>query len=135
MTFGDSNLRGNAFTARHLQLGKIGEDLAATWMMEHGFRLLHRNWKLKGGVELDIVAFKDNLLHVVEVKTRSSDMYVDPMAAIDRQKLMRLYRGTFIYKKYYGMRFESVLDAIRIVYRNEHDFDLKFIPNIHQHFS
>ena len=53
------------------ELGQIGEELAATYLMNKGYRILHRNWNLHRGCELDIVAMKDGKLHFVEVKTRS----------------------------------------------------------------
>ena len=112
-------------------MGKTGEELAANWLLRSGFSILHRNWKPKYGGELDIVAFKDNLIHVVEVKTRTSDYY-EPMTSIDRNKLKRLCKGAVMYKRYHHMNFEIVIDAVRIIYRNEQDYDLKFIPNIHE---
>ena len=98
--------------------------------MRNGFSILDRNWKSKYGGELDIVAFRDNLIHVVEVKTRTSDFY-EPMASIDKKKLMRLSKGAAMYKRYHRLNYEIVIDAIRIVYHDEQHYDLKFIPNVH----
>ena len=37
-----------------------------------------------------------------------------------------------LYKKYYRLNFDSVMHAISIVYGSDTDYELKFIPNIHQ---
>lgn len=46
----------------------MGENIAARFVKRHGFRIIIRNYRKKWG-ELDIVAFKDGILHVFEVKS------------------------------------------------------------------
>ena len=48
--------------------GRQGEEAAARWLLDHGFTLLHRNWR-QGHYELDIVAARKGTLHFIEVKT------------------------------------------------------------------
>lgn len=55
--------------ARHNRTGKEGEALAARFLEDAGYVLLHRNWR-HGRDELDVVALRDERLVVVEVKTR-----------------------------------------------------------------
>ena len=54
-------------------LGKRGEDIACAYLEEHGLFVLNRNWHCNK-LEIDIIARKpdENLLHIVEVKTRSA---------------------------------------------------------------
>jgi putative endonuclease len=54
----------------HLQVGKVGEEVAAKFLVQSGFEIKERNYSKKWG-ELDIVAEKDGKLHFVEVKTVS----------------------------------------------------------------
>ena len=60
--------------APHLATGDWGEDLAAAWYREHGYAVLDRNWRCAAG-EIDLVAARDRLVVIVEVKTRRSDKY------------------------------------------------------------
>lgn len=53
--------------AAHNTLGKTGEDAAVAYLERNGYTINHRNWR-KNRLELDIVAVKDGLLIVVEVK-------------------------------------------------------------------
>lgn len=71
--------------------GRFGEDLAARWYMEHGYRIVDRNWRTRGG-ELDLVAQRDTMIVVCEVKTRASLAYGHPFEAITPAKLRRLRR-------------------------------------------
>jgi len=74
---------------KNIELGNIGEDIAANYLQELGYEILDRNWRFKR-VELDIIAQKDSTLVFCEVKTRSSDAYGSPAAAVTRAKQARL---------------------------------------------
>ena len=52
-----------------IRIGQRGEEIAARFLLSEGFDLLHRNWR-SGRYELDIVARKEGVLHIVEVKSR-----------------------------------------------------------------
>lgn len=54
--------------SEHNEIGKIGENLAKTFLMKHGFKVLESNYQGRYG-EIDIVAKKDTKLRFVEVKT------------------------------------------------------------------
>ena len=73
-------------------LGAAGEALAAGYLEARGWRILARNPRA-GGVELDLVARRRNLLAVVEVKTRSSGFAGAGEEAVDAAKRARLVRG------------------------------------------
>lgn len=73
------------------ELGAAGEDRAVQHLRAGGYRILDRNWRCADG-ELDIVARRDTTVVVVEVKTRRTLDYGDPLAAVDARKLTRLWR-------------------------------------------
>lgn len=78
--------------AEHLLTGAAGEQLACQWLLEHGFAIVHRNWR-HGQDEIDIVARQGRFLVVVEVKTLTSDRWGDPEDAVDSRKQMKLMRA------------------------------------------
>ena len=47
------------------ELGKLGEDLAANYLIDKGYQILERNWH-SGHKEIDIVALDDNYLVIVD---------------------------------------------------------------------
>ena len=67
--------------AQHNELGKKGEDLAVEFLVGKGFEILERNWHFKKA-EIDIIAQKEDLLVMAEVKTRSTDFFGDPQEFI-----------------------------------------------------
>ncbi|MCS5718584.1 YraN family protein [Herbiconiux sp. CPCC 205763] len=72
------------------ELGRRGEEFAASTLEKSGFRLVARNWRCPVG-EIDIVAYDGPVLVVVEVKTRTSDAFGHPFEAITPAKLRRLH--------------------------------------------
>ena len=49
-------------------LGRRGEDLAATHLERHGWRIVERNFRTRGG-EIDLIVARDGTLAFCEVKT------------------------------------------------------------------
>ncbi|MBG9375117.1 YraN family protein [Panacibacter sp. DH6] len=72
--------------------GNKGEDLAAAWILEKGYEILHRNWRFKQW-EVDIIAAKENRLHFFEIKTRTSALYGHPEESIGKTKMKSLLRA------------------------------------------
>lgn len=56
------------FTSKTQKTGEIGEKIAETFLIKHGFLILDRNYTKKWG-EIDIVAEKANKLYFIEVKS------------------------------------------------------------------
>jgi putative endonuclease len=79
--------------ASHNILGKEGEQMAANWLQEKGYEILHRNWRYSH-YEIDIVAKKDERLHIVEVKARYGNKYGNPEDSVTKKKFKRLQKAT-----------------------------------------
>ena len=76
----------------HIHTGKRGERLAADWLIARGFHILHRNWR-HGRYEVDIIAVKEDCIHIIEVKSRTSDTYGPPELGVSRRKIEHFLRG------------------------------------------
>lgn len=73
------------------QLGRRGEDAAARWYDEAGYRVLDRNWRCEHG-EIDLVVGRHTTVVFVEVKARSSGRYGSGFDAVGVTKQRRLRR-------------------------------------------
>ena len=113
------------------ELGQSGEEIAGLYLINKGYQILDRNWNLYKGCELDIVAAKDNKLHFIEVKTRSSDKYGEPQLSINKQKMRHLLSAIHEYRyKRHFLNIEYQIDSIAIIYRGENDYDLQHFTDI-----
>ncbi|MFW6155082.1 MAG: YraN family protein [Planctomycetota bacterium] len=73
---------------RNLSTGRRGEKLAARALKRAGCAILARNYRCPAG-EADLIALTGETLVFAEVKTRSTDRYVDPAAAVNKAKRER----------------------------------------------
>lgn len=101
--------------AKHLETGKQGEEMAIVWLLEQGFTILHRNWKYSY-FELDVVASKNEVLHFIEVKTRTTDTYGHPEEGVTLKKLERLMNAgeEFLYQNPEWKRVQYDILSIRL---------------------
>ena len=96
------------------ELGKLGEDLAVDYLTNKGYQILERNWR-SGHKEIDIIALNDDLLVIVEVKTRKSDEFGDPDIAVGKLKQQMLIWAADAYVRYKNLDVDVRFDIISIV--------------------
>lgn len=73
----------------NVSLGKIGESASASLLQKKGFKILKRNIRINIG-EIDIIASKQSVLYVFEVKTRRNTSHGQPYEAVTPLKAKRL---------------------------------------------
>jgi putative endonuclease len=69
----------------HLRRGELGEKAARTFLRRGGLKFLAANFRSDRG-EIDLVFRDEDCLVFVEVKTRSSEDWTRPAAAVDARK-------------------------------------------------
>ncbi len=74
-----------------LTTGKRGEEIAVKTLKKRGYKIIDRNVRLASG-EVDIIARQKRTVVFVEVKTRTSDRFGSPAAAVDAAKQRKLTR-------------------------------------------
>ncbi len=101
-----------ADSARHLELGRRGEELAAAYLLRAGYRLVAANFSVPVGrnrvgavinVEIDLVAYEGETLCFVEVKARASDWFAPPQANVDRRKQRQIVRAARAYRRLFDL--------------------------------
>lgn len=103
--------------ARHLHLGRQGEDAAAALLEAKGLRVLERN-AVFGRLELDLVCQDQDTLVFVEVKTRAEGSLASPADGLSAQKRARLLRAAQAYLSHHQLwrqpcRFDLVSVLVR----------------------
>ena len=113
--------------ARHNQLGKTGEERAAEYLISKGYIIRDINWR-SGKMELDLVAYSDTTLVVVEVKTRSNLDFLRPEEAVTLRKIKNIVRATDAYIRLFNIPFEVRFDIITLVGKEE-PFEIEHIED------
>jgi putative endonuclease len=96
--------------------GRTGEQVAATFLSDRGYRVLARNQRTPLG-ELDIVCRAASQIVVVEVKARSGEEFGTGLEAIGPRKARRLRAAAMWWLSEQGLlpcslRFDAVLVAL-----------------------
>lgn len=109
---------------QHIELGKEGEAIAAAYLERNGYEILDRNYRFKK-LELDIICKKDDLLVIVEVKTRTTRKLGDPQA-ISIKKQRQVIRAANFYIQEKGIDLEVRLDIIGVI-KNQYEEHLEHV--------
>lgn len=111
----------------HLELGQFGEELAVKHLEQLGYDIIERNFRFKKA-EVDIIALKDNILTVCEVKTRETAQIGEPYKAVTRKKQKQIIVTADYYIKLKNLFIDVQFDVISIVH-NSFRTKLEHIPN------
>ncbi|OYT10938.1 MAG: YraN family protein [Bacteroidetes bacterium 4572_112] len=96
------------------ELGKLGEDIASEFLIKKGFKVIERNWRT-GRYEIDIIALDNDTLVFVEVKTRSTDYFIEPELALTKKQQRFIIKAANAYINTHSYDTEARFDIISIV--------------------
>src|SRR4051812_42152567 len=106
--------------AAHNDNGKLGEQLAVDYFLLHNYEILSKNWRYRHW-EVDIIASKNDMLHFIEVKCRSSDQYGHPEEAVTIKKIKNLIDASeaFLYQFPEWKRIQFDILSVTIIKNRE----------------
>lgn len=112
---------------------KFGEDTAAQFLEKKGYKIIARNFHMRGG-EIDIIAERDNTLIFVEVKTRTSNQFGTPFEAITPWKLRTMIKTAQVFIVTHPKLPQALrMDAIAVkISQNEKVKSIEHLENINE---
>ena len=118
--------------AEHNDLGRFGEELAANYLREQGYDILETNWVFEKA-EIDILALRENVLSVVEVKTRSGTDFGLPQEFVNAKKIRMLVRAVNAFVASRNIDANVRFDIIGI-HKVNNGFRITHIPDAFYYF-
>jgi putative endonuclease len=118
--------------AKHNELGELGEDLAVEELEKNGYEIVERNWRYKKA-EIDIIARKNEVLAIVEVKTRSNDYIGNPQDFVTPKKIKMLVEAVNEYVNSKDLDVDVRFDIIAIII-NQNKLTLEHLEDAYFHF-
>ena len=106
--------------------GREAEEMACRYLSENGFHIRHQRW-LHGHKELDIVAEKAQILHVVEVRSRTEPYWLAPPDTVDYFKQKNIITAAAAYIRKFHITYELQFDIMSVVFTPEGS-ELEYIP-------
>ena len=114
--------------AEHNDFGKESENLAVEFLEKKGYKILVKNYRyLKA--EIDIIAETENQIVIIEVKARSTDIFLSPEEAVNKKKIRLLISATSHFLEENEIDKEARFDIIAILSNEENQFQIKHIEN------
>jgi putative endonuclease len=101
--------------------GKSAEKKACEFLEKRNFKIVTTNFYCKGG-EIDIIAFKNDVFHFIEVKSGKN---FEPVYNITQTKLKRIIKCVYNYLQKNKITSAFCIDAIII--KND---DIEFLENL-----
>jgi putative endonuclease len=120
--------------ADHNELGKTAEDLAVTYLQKNGYTIVVRNFRFQKA-EIDIIAEKDNLIVVVEVKARSTDVFMLPQEAVTKTKIKLLVSAANHFMEEFSKDQEVRFDIISVLADRKKNLTIEHITGAFEAFD
>ena len=113
----------------HLRRGKLGEQAAKQYLQEQGLKFLTANFRSRRG-EIDLIFRDADCLAFIEVKTRSSEEWTRPAAAVDARKRRLLSQTALDYLRLLKnppVKFR--FDIVEVLLRDGAVREIRHLPN------
>lgn len=110
------------------ELGYFGERVTAYYLEKKGYRILKRNFAVKGG-EIDIIAEKDGIIVFAEVKTRTPEPMVSGFEAITKSKQRLIIKTSEEYSRRFPHDLQPRFDAVWVTVSDGRVVDFQYIEN------
>lgn len=96
------------------ETGKQGEAIAVSFLQDVGCKILATNWRYKQ-YELDIVAQQKDILLIVEVKTRESNIFGEPESFVTKTKQKQLIKAAAAFIEQNNIDLEVRFDIVSVI--------------------
>jgi putative endonuclease len=113
----------------HLRRGKIGELAARKQLQRLGLKFLAANYRSDRG-EIDLIFRDEECLVFVEVKTRSSEEWTRPAAAVDSRKRRLLSQTALDYlRQLKNPKVPVRFDIVEVLLADGAVREIRHLPN------
>lgn len=113
----------------HLRYGQLGERAAKRHLRRQGLKFLVANFRSQRG-EIDLVCREKDCLVFVEVKTRSSEEWTRPAAAVNAERRRRLSRAALDYLRLIkNPQMKIRFDIVEVLLTDGRVREVRHLPN------
>lgn len=104
--------------AGNIVTGRKAEDIALDWLLHKGFALIERNCRV-GHKEMDLVMESEERIHIVEVKSLSAPLLLEPSEKVNLKKQKLLAAAAAWYVKRHQLVKEVQFDIVSVVFEGD----------------
>ena len=120
---------GKTEKPEHLRRGELGERAAKRHLRKLGLKFLTANFRSERG-EIDLIFRDQDCLVFVEVKSRSSEDWTRPAAAVNARKRQLLSQTALDYLKLLkNPKVKIRFDIVEVLLRDGEVHEVRHLPN------
>jgi putative endonuclease len=108
-------------------VGKLGEELAAEYLVKKGYKVIERNFSTRFG-EIDLICLDKDTLVFVEVKTKNGTNFGRPEEMVNRRKILKIRNMAVVYMK--GVERKCRIDVVGVVIGMGREMELRQYENV-----
>ena len=113
----------------HLRRGELGERAAKKYLQKQGLKFLAANFRSERG-EIDLIFRDGDCLAFIEVKTRSSEDWSRPAAAVNTERRRRLSQCALDYlRRLKNPAVKIRFDIVEVLLAGEKVSEIRHLPN------
>lgn len=112
--------------AEHNDFGKEAEAVAKGYLIKRGYEIIAQNFRFQKA-EIDLIAKKDNIIVVIEVKARSTNHFMNPEEAVNKRKIKLIISATNHFLEKQNILLPVRFDIISILKKTDHSFKIHHI--------
>jgi putative endonuclease len=116
--------------AKHIDTGKLGEQLGENYFAALGYVLLEKNWR-HSRWEVDLIVVKNQTLHFVEVKTRRTKKFGLPEEKVGNKKIQHLINAAEQYLYLHPEWKRIQFDILSITISNDQPAEYFLIEDVY----
>ena len=110
------------------EIGNIGEESVCRYLIGDGYKIIARNYRIKGG-EIDIIAENEEYIAFVEVKSRKPDSMVSGFEAVNKRKQELIIKTASDYCIKYPTELQPRFDIAEVIIKNGRVLGIDYIQN------
>jgi putative endonuclease len=113
----------------HLRRGELGERAAKKFLQKQGLKFLTANFRSERG-EIDLIFHDSDCLAFIEVKTRSSEDWARPAAAVNAERRRRLSQCALDYlHRLKNPPVKIRFDIVEVLLADDDVREIRHLPN------
>lgn len=109
------------------KIGDAGEDLALEFLAGRGMMLMERNWRYHH-LEVDLIMLADDGVHIVEVKTRTPPVLMEPSECVDWRKRRFLKNAASAFISGRKIEADTHFDIVSVILKGD-GRSIEYVPD------
>lgn len=120
--------------AEHNDFGNLAEKIAAEYLEKLGYKILVKNFRYQKA-EVDIIAIFKDIIVVVEVKARGSDLFMEPQEAVTKRKIKSIVMASDFFMRDRGLNYDVRFDILAVLPDKNGKLNITHLEDAFQSFD